>query len=216
MIDGVGRTFGTGRQAVVALHDATGTINSEDRIALVGRSGSGKSTLIWLLAGLDSPTRGTVTWPALGHPRGDPFLVGTVFQALSLVPTLTAIENVALPLVLHDVRRDEAHDAAMSALDLVGLAGVARQLPDELSGGQSQRVAVARVLACHPRLILADEPTGRIDHDAARGVLDALWAAADEVSAGLVVASHDPLVYERFPQRWRIRDGRVSVDGAPQ
>ena len=214
VFEDLARTFGTGPQAVVAVHDASGSIQADDRIALVGRSGSGKSTLLWLLAGLDAPTRGLISWPALGQPKGDPFLVGTVFQAPSLVPTLTAAENVALPLVLHDMANRDARATALAALDLVGMTAVAGQLPDELSGGQAQRVAVARVLATRPPLILADEPTGRIDHDAAREVIEALRATADEVGAGLVVASHDPRVYEEFPQRWRISDGRVTTAGA--
>ncbi|GAA3649846.1 ATP-binding cassette domain-containing protein [Nocardioides ginsengisoli] len=211
---GLGRTFGSGPQAVVAIHDAMGAIEQDDRIALVGRSGSGKSTLLWLVAGLDTPTHGTISWPALGRPKGDPFLVGTVFQVPSLVPTLTAVENVALPLLLHGVAERDAFATADAALERIDLAAVARQLPDELSGGQAQRVAVARVLATRPRLLLADEPTGRIDRHAAREVLDALRATADEVGAGLVVASHDPLVYDTLPQRWTISDGRVAVTGA--
>jgi putative ABC transport system ATP-binding protein len=219
--DHVSRTFGSGNRAVVAVHDVTCAAEQGARVAVVGPSGSGKSTLIHLLAGLDEPTRGSVRWPGLGgHPRHDATLVGVVFQGQSLIPALTAQENVALPLVLRDIPHREAQRLALHAMHRLGVDVFANQLPDELSGGQAQRVAVARVLTMKPRLILADEPTGRLDQVAARLVIDVLLAAADELGAGLVIATHDPHVTERLATRWRMRDGVLECGtpavGAPR
>jgi putative ABC transport system ATP-binding protein len=201
------RTYGEGSSAVVAVHGASGRVDPTDRIALVGRSGSGKSTLLALLAGLDRPTHGTITWPAFdGSPGGDPLLVGTVFQGTSLVPALTAVENVALPSILHGSPDAVARDSAVAAMGRLDIEGLADRMPDELSGGQAQRVAVARVLTMGPRLILADEPTGRLDHAAATRVADVLLSTADELGAGLVVATHDPQVAARLSSTWRIGD----------
>jgi ABC-type lipoprotein export system ATPase subunit len=210
--DAVARTFGSGTAAVVAVHGVSCEIRSGARLALTGPSGSGKSTLLHLLAGLDEPTVGTVTWPALG-PRHlhRPGLVGVVFQGPSLLPPLDVAENVALPLLLAGRSEREAAAAARVALDRLGLEGLAGKLPEELSGGQAQRVAVARVLAGRPRLILADEPTGQLDHRNGAVVVDALLEAAAALDAALVVATHDPLVAGRFTERWSMTDGRLGV-----
>ncbi len=169
------RTFGSGRRATVAVHDASCTIQAGDRIALVGPSGSGKSTLLHLLGGLDLPTSGTVHWPALGHD-GTPHVneVATVFQGGSLVPALTVLENVGLPLLLAGRAPADAHEASTTALSLLGIGELAQALPEELSGGQAQRASVARAVASGPRLLLADEPTGKLDHRAATLVIDVL------------------------------------------
>jgi putative ABC transport system ATP-binding protein len=212
--DHVSRTFGTGSRAVVAVHDATCRVERGSRIAVVGPSGSGKSTLIHLLAGLDQPTHGTIQrYEDLSNdeiPR-----VGVVFQGQSLVPALTAQENVALPLVLDGVPHREAQATALEAMRRVGVHPFASQLPEELSGGQAQRVAVARVLTMRPRLLLADEPTGRLDQESARGVVDVLLGAADELDAALVIATHDPHVSERLTTCWRMRDGGLDVMAEP-
>jgi putative ABC transport system ATP-binding protein len=211
----VARTFGRGRQAVVALHDASGEVLVGDRVAIVGISGSGKSTLLHLLAGLDEPTVGTLEWPALG-PRAAlrPRAVGVVFQAPSLLPALDVIENVSLPSVLAGVPLATARDGARRALDRLGLVELADRLPEELSGGQAQRVAVARVLASGPSLILADEPTGQVDHATADIVVDALMHAADHAGAALVIATHDMAVADRLPGRWLMVDGRLCATRA--
>ena len=209
---GLARTFGTGDTALVALHDANGAVYPCERIALMGPSGSGKTTLLHLLAGLDTPTAGQITWPALG-PRATlrPGLVGVVFQAPSLLPPLDALENVALPLLLAGVDRVEARRRAAAALEELDLAVLGSKLPEELSGGQAQRVAIARILATRPRLILADEPTGQLDHVTGAHVIDALLAAATSSGAGLVVNTHDPVVGDRFPIRWTMIDGRLDT-----
>ena len=207
---GLARTFGRGPAAVVAVHGATCEIHAGARLALTGPSGSGKSTLLHLLAGLEEPTAGAISWPALGdRHRLRPGPVGMVFQGPSLLPPLDVGENVALPLLLAGRPEAEAAAArhALRRLEIEHLAGA---LPDELSGGQAQRVAVARVLAGRPRLILADEPTGQLDHHHGATVIDALLEAAAASGAALVVATHDPRVAGRFRQRWSMVDGRLA------
>jgi ABC-type lipoprotein export system ATPase subunit len=212
----VGRTYGAGPTAVVALHDATCEIWPNERIAIVGPSGSGKTTLLHLIAGLESPTAGTITWPALGDRASlRPGPVAVVFQGPSLLPPLDVVENVALPLVLAGAGQIEARERACAALERLDLSELGAKLPEELSGGQMQRVAIARALAQRPRLLLADEPTGQLDHETAGHVVDVLVLAAAETGAALVVSTHDPAVADRFDQRWPVTDGRLTVgDGA--
>ena len=211
---GVSRTFGAGASAVVALHDANCALRPGEQVALTGRSGSGKSTLLHLLAGLDTPTTGKVTWPAIG-PQDElrPGPVGVVFQAPSLLPPLDVLENVTLPLLLAGVSRDLALQRAHDALVSLDLDGLAAKLPEELSGGQAQRVAIARVLASRPRLILADEPTGQLDHVTGGHVIGTLIECATTVGAGLIVNTHDPAVSDRFESRWTMDDGRLDTSG---
>ncbi|MFH9983838.1 ABC transporter ATP-binding protein [Streptomyces sp. NPDC017179] len=207
----VALTFGRGPNAVVAVHGAGLRIRAGDRLAIVGRSGSGKSSLLHLLAGLEQPTSGTVTWSGLTGLRD----IGLVFQGDSLIPALDVVENTALPLVLSGIPDDRAREAALAALALVDAADLADRLPEEISGGQAQRVAAARVLAQAPRVILADEPTGRLDHATGSRVLDALLTAADETGAALVVTTHDPAVAARLTARRAMCDGRLaSADDA--
>ncbi len=213
--EGVARTFGAGPAAVVAVHGVSWEVRSGQRVALTGSSGSGKSTLLHLLAGLDEPTVGTISWPALGtRAELRPGPVAVVFQGPSLLPPLDVLENVALPLLLSGTSQAEATASSNAALDRLGLVGLAAKLPEELSGGQAQRVAVARVLAGRPRLILADEPTGQLDHAAAAVVIDALIDTATELGAGLVVSTHDPLVADRLCAQWSMEDGRLRGPSA--
>ena len=211
---GVGRTYGHGGAATVALAPTDCEIRQGDRIALVGPSGSGKSTLLHLVAGLDTPTHGQVSWPAIGA-RDDlqPGRVAVVFQGPSLLPALTVLENVALALVLDGTRDAQARAAARDALDRLDLGELADKLPEEISGGQAQRVAAARALAGHPLLILADEPTGQLDRANGAIVIDVLLEAARHSGAALVVATHDPTVADRIPMRWTMQSGELT--GAP-
>jgi putative ABC transport system ATP-binding protein len=187
-------------------------VRTGQRIAVVGESGSGKSTLLHLMAGIDRPTSGSVLWPGLEVRDARPLGVGVVFQAPSLLPALDVTENVALPLLLADVPPAEARDRALRALSRLDMTGLATAAPDELSGGQGQRVAIARVLAAEPALVLADEPTGRLDRRTAAHVLDVLLETVDALPAALVVSTHDPAVAERLDERWSMSDGRV-LDG---
>jgi predicted ABC-type transport system involved in lysophospholipase L1 biosynthesis ATPase subunit len=208
----VSRTFGSGPAAVVALHEVTCQVPEGGLVAIVGPSGSGKSTLLHLLAGLDRPSRGLVDWPALGpRARLRPGPVAVVFQGPSLIPTLDVVENVSLPLLLAGAGPAEARTAAVAALERLGIGPLAAQLPEELSGGQAQRVAVARALAGRPRLLLADEPTGQLDVAAGRQVVDALLLAARELGAALVISTHDPAVAGRLDTTWRLEDGRLAA-----
>jgi ABC-type lipoprotein export system ATPase subunit len=211
----LGRVYERGHARVVALASATCSVRPFDRIAVVGPSGSGKSTLLHLLGGLDGPTSGTIAWPALG-PRAvlRPTHVAYVFQAPSLLPALSVVENVELPLLLGELDTARARAAALDALERLDLSGLAERLPEELSGGQAQRVAVARALASRPRLLLADEPTGQLDHATARQVLDSLAASIHDGPTALVVATHDPAVFSRMETVWRMEHGTL-VDGRP-
>jgi putative ABC transport system ATP-binding protein/lipoprotein-releasing system ATP-binding protein len=209
---GAARTYGSGPGATVALQPTDCAIETGERVALVGPSGSGKSTLLHLMAGLDQPTVGSVSWPAIGGLSDvRPGPVAVIFQGPSLLDPLTVVENVALPLVLAGAHDRDAHVAALEALAGLELGELADKLPEEISGGQAQRVAVARALAGGPRLILADEPTGQLDHVAAEAVVDVLLAAAERSGAGLVVATHDRAVADRLTERWTMHSGRLEV-----
>lgn len=204
---------GRGDRAVHALSEVSGRVPSGASLAVVGQSGSGKSTLVHVMAGLQELTSGSVEWPSLGgHPRDRPGVVGVVFQAPSLLPPLDVLENVALPLLLRGVRPAEANELARDALELVELGTVAHQLPEELSGGQAQRVAIARALVTRPVIILADEPTGQLDHETAARVLDLMIEQVEAVGSSLVVSTHDTAVADRFPLRWRMSDGRLEIE----
>ncbi|MEU1371641.1 ATP-binding cassette domain-containing protein [Streptomyces sp. NPDC005803] len=211
---GAARTYGRGLAAVVAVHGATCQVGVGDRIAITGPSGSGKSTLLHLMAALEKPTAGEVTWPGLteGPVAGQ---VGVVFQGPSLIPALDVAENAALPLVLAGIPQEQARRRALESLTLVAADGLSRKLPEELSGGQAQRVAIARVLALRPRLVLADEPTGQLDRATGQHIIDVLLATADEIGAALVVTTHDPTVAQRLKERWAMHEGRLHPATEP-
>lgn len=209
--DGVTRTYGTGQAATVALQATDCEVNAGQRIALVGPSGSGKSTLLHLMAGLDDPSTGAVSWPAIGtREQLRPARVAVIFQGPSLLPPLSVLENTALPLVIGGMTDTEAQQVARGALGTLGLEELADKLPEEISGGQAQRVAVARALAGQPSLILADEPTGQLDSVNAAAVVDVLLAASAHVGAALVISTHDLQVAARLPERWEIHNGGLT------
>jgi ABC-type lipoprotein export system ATPase subunit len=205
---GAGRVFGTNGSTVVALKHATCRIARGDRIALVGPSGSGKSTLLHLLAGLDVPTSGTVRWPALGERETlRPSKISFVFQTESLLAPLTVIENIEVPRLLIGSNADEARNDASQILGDLDLAELADKLPEEISGGQAQRAAVARSLITRPALILADEPTGQLDHHTAKHLLSLLLRRIKGTDAALVIATHDPLIASRMETQWTMDHG---------
>lgn len=208
---GAARTYGSGRSATVALEPVDCEIWPGDRVALVGQSGSGKSTLVHLMAGLDEPTVGEVSWPAIGDRAAlRPGPVAIVFQGPSLLPPLNVVENVGLPLALAGRPQGEVRERAVAALSRLGLGGLGEKLPEEISGGQAQRVAVARAVVGEPQLILADEPTGQLDHQIGAVVVDELLAAAQRCGAALVVATHDTEIADRLGVTWRLRSGRLE------
>lgn len=210
----VSRSFQLGGVAFQALKPASFTVTAGDRIAIIGPSGSGKSTLMQLIADLDKPTSGQLRWPALGVPgQLRPRHIGVVFQSPSLIPTLSAIENVEVPMRL--LGRDAtSRDIALKALASVGLADMADKLPDELSGGQAQRVGLARAMALRPPLILADEPSGQLDEATAQRALDALLDSVSGVDAALLITTHDPAVARRLKTIWRMNFGLLTLPPA--
>ena len=218
-LDSVTRTFRMGDVRVNAVVDVSLEIAPGEFVAIIGPSGCGKTTLLSLLGGLDRPTSGHVF--AAGTPLdqlveaelADYRLqrVGTIFQAFNLVPTLTAEDNVGLPLLLAGVGREERARRARRLLELVGLAERARFRPGRMSGGEQQRVAVARALAARPGLVLADEPTGNLDSANGEQVL-ALLEALHERGATIVLVTHDPEVARRADRVVRMRDGRIVAN----
>ena len=210
--DGVSRVFGTGEGTVTAVREATFEILVGQQIALYGPSGSGKSTLLHLIGAILPPTSGVIDWPALGTAdRLRPGPVVFAFQGLSLLPALTIVENVALPILLDGGKEEDALAAAGTILERLELAAVGLKLPEEVSGGQAQRAGVARALVGRPRLILADEPIGQLDRATGRRVLDVLLSSVAESEAALVIATHDEMVADRLPMRWSIEDGRLTT-----
>ncbi len=210
---GAARTYGSGPTATVALQPTDCEVFAGQSVAVVGPSGSGKSTLLHLMAGLDDPTVGTVSWPAIGtRAQLRPGRVAVIFQGPSLLPPLTVLENVALPLVIGGMTDREAREVAAGALGTLDLAELADKLPEEISGGQAQRVAVARALAGEPSLILADEPTGQLDRTNGAAVVDVLLAASHTAGSALVVSTHDLTVAARLPERWEMHSGAIQTN----
>jgi len=209
----VRRTYKRGETSVVAVASAICEVAPGDRIVVLGPSGGGKSTLLHLMGGLDIPTSGTISWPALG-PRSSlrPLQVAFVFQTQSLLAPLNVVENVELPLLLGKTPPKFARVAAMEALEKIQLAAIAHKLPEELSGGQAQRVSVARALACRPRLLLADEPTGQLDRSTAKFLFDVLLATLAGTDTALVVATHDLSVAERLDSLWYMHHGNLATN----
>ncbi|SCG70435.1 ABC transporter ATP-binding protein [Micromonospora coxensis] len=191
----VHRTHGSGEAAVHALRGVSLTVRAGELVAVMGPSGSGKSTLLTLAGGLDSPTAGEVvvegqplgTLDHRGLARLRRRRIGYVFQDLNLLASLTAAENVALPLELDGVGVRPARRAALAALAEVGLTGLGERFPDQMSGGQQQRVAIARALVGERRLVLADEPTGALDSQTGEAVLHLLRRRVDAGAAGVLV-----------------------------
>ena len=202
----VRRVYGVGGRSVVAVEGATFSVPPGRRIAIVGPSGSGKSTLLHLMAGIDLPTSGVMSWPAIGgRDTLRPGPLAVAFQGPSLLPALTVTENVALPLLLEGHDETSALAAAMTCLDLFDLGEVADKLPEEISGGQSQQAGLARALVSGPRLVLVDEPTGQLDRETAARTMLALLDAI--VASRCRARRRDPR------PRGRRTDGRLLADG---
>jgi ABC-type lipoprotein export system ATPase subunit len=211
--ESLGRAYGSGTARVIAVHEATFTLTAGDTVALAGPSGSGKTTLLHLIAGLDAPTSGSIAWPALGDRRSlRPGPVAMAFQGPSLLLPLTVMENVALPMILAGHDQLEATAEALELLRMLEVDALADKLPEELSGGQSQRVAVARAFSGSPRLVLADEPTGQQDSATGGRLLEAILTVAVRHGIALVVATHDAAVAERLAAHWTMRDGTLGTE----
>lgn len=193
------RTYHKGDVTVTPLADLDLDVQEGEFLALMGPSGSGKTTLLNLIAGIDRPTAGslridgrdiaTLSRRELAAWRAE--YIGYIFQLYNLVPTLTAYENVELPLLLHRLSRSQRHRKVALALELVGLADRHDHFPRQLSGGQEQRVAIARAIVTDPRIIVADEPTGDLDAQAAESVLTLLTRLNEELGKTLIMVTHD-------------------------
>ncbi len=202
---------------VHAVNDISLDVWPNQMTAIVGRSGSGKTTLLNLIAGLDDPTRGTVS--VLGRKLSDldegqrlalrRDTLGFVFQSFGLLPLLTAAENVGVPLRMRNMSRHEREERIAEALDWVGLTRRSHHRPYELSGGEQQRVAIARALAAHPEIILADEPTGQLDSQTGRRILELLRRLVEERGITMVIVSHDPQVMQEADVVHEMRDGHL-------
>ncbi|WP_116505023.1 ABC transporter ATP-binding protein [Micromonospora sp. B006] len=219
-VEGVSRTFGKGEHAVHAVQDVSFTARRGELVAVRGRSGAGKTTLLNLVGGLDRPDSGLIR--VAGHEvtaAGERELlalrrgtIGFVFQTFGLVPILSAAENVGVPLRLAKVPAAEREQRVAVLLELVGLGGHAAQRPYELSGGQQQRVAVARALANEPDLLIADEPTGQLDSETGRLIMDLLRAVVHARGMTALVATHDPALIEMADRTLTLRDGRLAPE----
>jgi ABC-type lipoprotein export system ATPase subunit len=211
-LDGVTRRFDLQGEEVAALVNARCAVREGDEIAVMGPSGSGKSTLLALMAQLDEPSQGKITWPLFA--KGEklrPRHIGLAFQSPSLIPALSIAENVEMPLlILGD--RVNMRQRALQALELVGLAHLADRLPEEISGGQAQRAAVARALVTEPQLILADEPTGQLDQVTGQSLIATLQGFARRTGAALVIATHDEAVARQMKSIWHTSHGALSVN----
>jgi putative ABC transport system ATP-binding protein len=218
-LEGISKVYASGRVHVQALQDVDLRIARGELVAVMGPSGSGKTTLMEILGCLLQPSSGqyrfggraiaTIPPDGLASLRGE--AIGFVFQSFNLLPRLSALENVALPLSYRGAGRRERRVRAAETLRRVGLAARAKHLPAELSGGERQRVAIARALINRPRLILADEPTGNLDTNTGREILDLLRELHGEGNT-VVIVTHDARLAREAQRRVAIRDGRIDPD----
>jgi putative ABC transport system ATP-binding protein len=214
----VGRTYWRGKEKIEVLKDLDLTINEGAFEALMGPSGSGKSTLLNLIAGLDSPNAGTITVGGVDltgmsdaqRAKWRSNNIGFVFQTYNLLPVLTALQNVELPLLLTRLSASERRKRAQTALRIVGLEDRMTHYPRQLSGGQEQRVTIARAIVSDPKIIVADEPTGDLDRENANEILNLLERLNNEFKKTIVMVTHDPAAAERAHQQRHLDKGKLT------
>jgi putative ABC transport system ATP-binding protein len=219
--DGVRKIYRTGAGEVWALRDVSLTVGDGEFVAVMGPSGSGKTTLLNCLSGLDGIDAGQVLLAGRSihelsdaeRTRDRASTMGFVFQQFNLIPVLTASENVEVPLLLAGVKPREARDRAVATLERVGLGRRVAHRPNELSGGEQQRVTIARALAGRPSIVWADEPTGALDSESAGEVME-LMSELHRDGLTLVLVTHDPVVGAQAQRMIRMRDGSIVADGA--
>ncbi len=213
----VTRQLKLGAHVVHALRGVDLEIHRNEMVGIIGPSGSGKSTLLGIIGGLDSPTSGSIAIDGVDVTRMSEGQltdirnqkIGFVFQFFNLIPTLTALENVALPIEFAQVRRHKPFKRAEDLLEMLGLGSRLHHRPNELSGGQQQRVAIARALANDPPILLADEPTGNLDSQAGETVLESLSNIRDQSGATVVLVTHDQTLATRMDRVLSLVDGKI-------
>jgi putative ABC transport system ATP-binding protein len=219
-IEHLTKVYEKGEEKRVVLDDLSVEIPFGRFTSIRGRSGSGKSTLLNLIAGIDEPTAGQIVIgdQSIGqmspreraHFRRDN--IGYIFQFFNLIPTLTVLENVSLPSELSGRTEAESYERAARLIDQVGLSGRGRDFPDRLSGGEQQRIAIARALVEEPVLVLADEPTGNLDRLTGEHVLSMLEVLIRERGLTLILATHSHLIAQSADQKWALIDGKLEPD----
>ena len=219
-VSGLSKSYKTGNIEVIALREVSFKIESGESISIMGPSGSGKSTLMNILGCIDTPTSGsyrldgqevsTLDDEGLATIRNQK--VGFVFQIFNLLPRLTALANVELPLVYSGIGRNERRERALKALEKVGLSDRVNHKPNELSGGQSQRVAIARALVNNPSIILADEPTGNLDRATGSDIINLFQKLNSEFGVTLVIVTHDQEVGKSAGRLIELVDGQIMKD----
>jgi len=214
---GVTRTYHVASQEVHALRGVNFTVWEGEFVALMGRSGSGKTTLLNVISGLDHPSDGEIHLfgKDISHLSDRQLTeirrhnVGFVFQSFALMPTMSAYENVELPLRMIGRNRRERRQRSMEVLELVGLTRWAKHRPQEMSGGQQQRVAIARALVTQPGLLIADEPTGELDSVTGRSIMELFQSIAQDEGVTIIMSSHDPAIQELVDYTFNMADGRI-------